>query len=70
MDSPNMILKKDFFVKNYFEPIIENGIMLRDMIMLNQIFEKVLLLTLVFKKQKVLILLRTFYVDTIVSGTK
>jgi ribosomal protein S18 acetylase RimI-like enzyme len=27
-------LKKDFFVTNYSEPIIENGIMLRDMIML------------------------------------
>ena len=27
-------IKKDFFVENYVEPIIENGIMLRDMIML------------------------------------
>jgi len=27
-------IKKDFFVENYPEPIIENGIMLRDMIML------------------------------------
>jgi ribosomal protein S18 acetylase RimI-like enzyme len=27
-------LKKDFFVANYSEPIIENGIMLRDMLML------------------------------------
>jgi len=25
---------KDFFVKNYSEPIIENGVMLRDMVML------------------------------------
>jgi ribosomal protein S18 acetylase RimI-like enzyme len=27
-------IKKDFFVKNYSEPIVENGIMLRDMIIL------------------------------------
>jgi len=27
-------LKKDFFIKNYPEPIIENGVMLRDMVML------------------------------------
>ena len=27
-------LKKDFFVKNYPEPIIDNGVMLRDMVML------------------------------------
>jgi ribosomal protein S18 acetylase RimI-like enzyme len=27
-------IKKDFFVKNYPEPIIENGILLRDMIIL------------------------------------
>ena len=27
-------LKKDFFIKNYSEPIIENGVVLRDMLML------------------------------------
>jgi ribosomal protein S18 acetylase RimI-like enzyme len=27
-------IKKDFFIKNYAEPIIENGMMLRDMVML------------------------------------
>jgi ribosomal protein S18 acetylase RimI-like enzyme len=27
-------LKKDFFIKNYPEPIIDNGVMLRDMVML------------------------------------
>ena len=27
-------LKKDFFIKNYPQPIIDNGVMLRDMVML------------------------------------
>ncbi|MGE5107107.1 MAG: GNAT family N-acetyltransferase, partial [Sphingobacteriales bacterium] len=27
-------IKKNFFIENYSEPIIENGIMLRDMVML------------------------------------